>query len=71
MAYPGQSAARKYSNGLDLTGPGRTPQDSDLWQWTPVDVLPPVCKQGQGFESPWLHLGKRQTVIIAKTPACH
>jgi hypothetical protein len=35
-----------------MNGPGCTFQDGGLRGWTPVDVLPSVCKQGVGGSSP-------------------
>jgi hypothetical protein len=47
------------ATGTDLEGRGYTLQDGDLRGWTPVDVLPVVCKQGVRGSSPVISTGQK------------
>ena len=43
---------------MDLEGRGYTLRDGDLREWTRVDVLPVVCKQGVRGSSPLSSIGQ-------------
>jgi hypothetical protein len=54
------STARKYRNRSGCRGTWRDARDGDLRRWTPVDVLPVVCKQGVRGSSPLSSTGQKR-----------